>query len=826
MHQVMNRRTSVLTAVWVAGLGLVSSEPSRAQTGTPPTAPTPRIFTACYVPLSGTVYLVGEANTAADCVRASHLKFRWSGDALSAKPTSAAGDSGVLKLAAAGAPPPTAIKAGDAAGGDLAGTYPNPTVHGLQTRAVAPDAPAAGQVLTWNGTAWTPVTPASGTSDNVPNTLVQRDATGGFRAGPVTLGQLTVSGAASLAGQAQVNTDGGFVVGGSRFSGAIPATGAGTRLMWYPGKGAFRAGVVLGAQWDDPSVGGLSVAAGLNATASGPISTAIGDQVTASGPGSTAIGTETAASGNESTALGSHTTASGSFSTAMGANTTASGVTSVAMGSHTTASGDFSTAMGTHASTNQQTGAFVYGDNSVGDPVQATAPNQFVVRAAGGVRLFNSSSTAAFSFEGGSGTGCGLSNGALTCSGSIASASGGFKFPDGTVQTTAAAGGASGTSDNVPNTLVQRDANGGFAAGSVTLGGGQAQINTDGGFVVRGTSGLGVIPATGGGVRLMWYPGKAAFRAGEVPGFNWDDVNIGVQSVALGVNTRASGVASAAFGSLTTASGDHSFATGDQTTASGEFSTALGFQTRASGNSSTAMGAQTTASAVGSTALGGHTTASGGTSTAMGFQTSAQGDFSTAMGSYAASVNKGSFAYGDASIPSYVQAVEDNSFVVRASGGFRFRTSSDLSTGCDLPAGSGTFSCTSDRNRKENFRDEDREAVLGKIAGMSIQSWNFKGQSPSVRHLGPTAQDFYSAFALGEGETTISTVDADGVSLLAVQALEKRTAELREKVRELAALRAEHEELKTGQADLKQQVQTLRALLARLITSLPEAREP
>ena len=64
------------------------------------------------------------------------------------------------------------------------------------------------------------------------------------------------------------------------------------------------------------------------------------------------------------------------------------------------------------------------------------------------------------------------------------------------------------------------------------------------------------------------------------------------------------------------------------------------------------------------------------------------------------------------------------------------------------------------------------------------------------------------------------------MSLLAVQALEKRTAELREKVRELAALRAEHEELKAGQADLKQQVQTLRALLARLITSLPEAREP
>lgn len=65
---------------------------------------------------------------------------------------------------------------------------------------------------------------------------------------------------------------------------------------------------------------------------------------------------------------------------------------------------------------------------------------------------------------------------------------------------------------------------------------------------------------------------------------------------------------------------------------------------------------------------------------------------------------------------------------------------------------------------------------------MRLVSWNYKRQDPAqYRHYGPMAQDFYAAFGKDKygnigNDTTINSADFDGVNMIAIQALEKRTA--------------------------------------------------
>lgn len=65
-----------------------------------------------------------------------------------------------------------------------------------------------------------------------------------------------------------IANDGGILADGlASASSALTVSGPGTRLMWYPLKGAFRAGYVDGNQWNDANIGVSSMAMGHNNTA-------------------------------------------------------------------------------------------------------------------------------------------------------------------------------------------------------------------------------------------------------------------------------------------------------------------------------------------------------------------------------------------------------------------------------------------------------------------------------------------------------------------------------------------------------------------------------
>jgi hypothetical protein len=116
-----------------------------------------------------------------------------------------------------------------------------------------------------------------------------------------------------------------------------------------------------------------------------------------------------------------------------------------------------------------------------------------------------------------------------------------------------------------------------------------------------------------------------------------------------------------------------------------------------------------------------------------------------------------------------------------------------------------TLSQGSDRNIKENFTQVNPADVLAKVAALPITRWNYK-DDPSAEHIGPVAQDFRAAFGLGSDDKSITTVDADGVALTAIQALNNKLNErddeikrlIRQQQEQIEALNAQIAALKAG----------------------------
>ena len=129
-----------------------------------------------------------------------------------------------------------------------------------------------------------------------------------------------------------VDANGLLSATGTYGTGTLSLSGAGTRMFWYPGKAAFRAGGVSGTDWNNTNVGAYSVAFGYDAIASGSYSTAFGLGNTASGYLATVFGASTTASGVESVTFGFSTSATAYASIAAGYHTSATAYGDFAMG--------------------------------------------------------------------------------------------------------------------------------------------------------------------------------------------------------------------------------------------------------------------------------------------------------------------------------------------------------------------------------------------------------------------------------------------------------------------------------------------------------------
>jgi hypothetical protein len=334
------------------------------------------------------------------------------------------------------------------------------------------------------------------------------------------------------------------------------------------------------------------------------------------------------------------------------------------------------------------------------------------------------------------------------------------------------------------------------------------KVFQNGSFVATGNLGIGVSPMQGKGYRTSWDSYKGAFRSGYADN-EWDDANVGFFSWAGGSNSTAIGLYALAFGDTNSAESTSSivFGSGNQVKGAAGFSAGAG--NRVCDTYGVAFGnkAQSGGPLINGRCDPDSFNLRGLAAIAIGYNVTADQDHTTAMGKFASNNGfSGTFVWSDGSATASADTFRNtanNEFALRATGGFRFRTNLGGTTGCNLPAGSGVFNCTSSRATKMNFASVSGVDVLSRVRALPITTWNYISEGDKVRHLGPMAEDFYSAFGLGVGNASIGVQDLASVSLAGVKALEARTAELQDKADEVERLRGEVAALRTANAALE-----------------------
>lgn len=323
----------------------------------------------------------------------------------------------------------------------------------------------------------------------------------------------------------------------------------------------------------------------------------------------------------------------------------------------------------------------------------------------------------------------------LTVAGKVYSTSGGFKFPDGTEQTTAATTSATfwtASSDDIYNSN----------SGKVGIG----TTTPKSIFDVNGLTLLRTEAA-------MWQSEQRALVFGQYGHSN-------------PMGDRRHEVLSRVDN---TYSGNYlKFRIHDGQSADGS---TFGYPLTLYGNSGVAMAGAISATGLGAVAMGLNSYCEANTGLAAGFMAIVYSD------------DPGSFVFNDGSSVQLTSS-NPNEWVASFSGGYRFYSNTAHNLGASMPANQNGWGSVSDSTKKENHLKVDGEYFLNSISKLKLGSWNYKGQdSKEFRHYGPMAQEIFHYFGndgIGQigCDTLLMTTDMDGIMMIALQALENRTTQL------------------------------------------------
>jgi hypothetical protein len=461
---------------------------------------------------------------------------------------------------------------------------------------------------------------------------------------------------------------------------------------------------------------------------------------------------------------GSGNTASGNAATAMGQFTRARGDVATAIGWYSEANGFGSLAAGSSAKANHD-GSFVWADNTPAG-FASTANNQFLIRAAGGVGIGTNNPQSALHV-----------NGTVTATGFSGNA--GTTLTLGTTDTNA-------LEFKVNNQRALR-----------LEPGGSNSVNVIGGWLGNGVA-PGVAGATIGGGGAGDYSGSAYTNRveahfGTVSGGMGNTIQSTAYFATIGggrFNTIETNAADAAIGGGH-ANKIHPYAVSATIGGgSGNVIHPYAHYPSIGGGSSNEILANSQ-----------YATIPGGL-----WNTAT--NFAFAAGRRAMAIHTGAFVWAD-STGNDIASTVANSVTMRASGGYRLfsDSSSPPGSGVTLAAGGTAWAVISDRDVKKDFAPVDQRTILEKLAALPLTQWHYQWESPDVTpHIGPMAQDFKAAFYPGTDDKTITTQEADGVALAAIQGLNQKVdADAKQKDAEIAELKRELSELRQLIRNLKPQ---------------------